>query len=165
MSQSKEALVQQYENAPAEGLKRFWISWTSWLEDWPDDVPFFFWQTGTTCDGRLRPSMKDDPRAANLPVNTNMLADLNLLGVADGTDTDGNNSEVDEDEDDLFDTFYSSGGTICAWIDAIDEDVAWQIATEHFPDLEKRFCEERPHGTLSGNARSGRFRHPEKDPK
>lgn len=163
MSDTKKARVQQYENAPGEGLNRFWISWTSWLEDWPDEVPFFFWETGTTCDGRLRPSMKDDPRAANLPEHANMMVDFNLPQITDGSGGDDNGPE--EEDDDLFDTFYVSGGTICAWIDAVDEEAAWTQVSQHFPDFEKRFCEERPRGTLSGNARGGRFGHPDKDPK
>jgi hypothetical protein len=164
MSKQNPALVEQYENEPANGLKRFWISWTSWLEDWPEEGPFFFWQTGSLCDGRLRPSMKDDPRAANLPDRSNIFVNVDLLQITDGSAAEVQadvENDQEEDEDDLFDTFYVSGGTICAWIDAGDEEAAWQKVAQEFPDFEKRFCEERPHGTLSGNARGGRFEHPE----
>lgn len=164
MSDQRPSLVEQYENAPTKDLKRFWISWTSWLEDWPEEAPFFYWQTGSTSDGRLRPSMKDDPRAANLPEHSNIFANLDLLQITDGSKDEVQESE-DEDEDDPFDVFYVSGGTICAWIDAVDEETAWQQVAQQFPDFEKRFCEERPHGTLSGNARGGRFEHPEVNPK
>jgi hypothetical protein len=167
-----DTLVLQYESAPGEGLRRFWISWTSWLEDWPE-TPFFFWETVTLSDGRLRPSMKDDPRAANLPERANMLTDALILEIGshlvegEADDDDGNDDEDgnDDDENDLFDTFYVSGGTVCALIDATDEDAAWQLVGTYFPDFEKRFCEERPLGTLSGNASGGRFRHPEVKPK
>jgi hypothetical protein len=161
------ALVAQFENEPAAGLKRFWISWTTWLEDWPDVTTFFFYQTGSLCDGRLRPSMKDDPRAANLPERSNMFTDA-LLQIVDGNKAAADQEdgqEEDEDEDELFDLFYVSGGTICAHIDAVDEEAAWKQVAESFPDYEKRFCEERPHGTLSGNATGGRFLHPEENPK
>lgn len=84
MSDQRPSLVEQYENAPTKDLKRFWISWTSWLEDWPEEAPFFYWQTGSTSDGRLRPSMKDDPRAANLPEHSNIFANLDLLQITDG---------------------------------------------------------------------------------
>lgn len=165
------ALVSQFENSPAEGLRRFWISWISWLEDWPEGAPFFFWETGTLCDGRLRPSMKNDPRAANLPERANMLSDA-LIAQITFQDTDSepgdDSSDVDSDEDeedDMFDTFYISGGTVCAWIDAVDEDAAWKLVAEYFPDFEKRFCEERPLGSLSGAAKGGRFPHPDGSPK
>lgn len=168
MPEDQSALVAQFENEPAAGLKRFWISWTSWLEDWPDVTTFFFWETGTLCDGRLRPSMKDDPRAANLPERANMFND-DLLQIVDGNTPAAKQEDDQEGEDegevDLFDLFYVSGGTICAYIDAVDKDSAWKVVAESFPDYEKRFCEERPHGTLSGNASGGRFLHPDQNPK
>lgn len=162
MSDHRPALVKQYENAPAGGMKRFWISWTSWLEEWPSAAPFFFWQTGSTGDGRLRPSMKNDPRATNLPEHTNVFANLNLLQITDGSADEDQEGEAEED---AFANFYVLGGTICAWVDAVDEAAAWQQVGQEFPDFEKRFCEERPNGTLSGNARGGRFQHPEVRPK
>lgn len=48
----------------------------------------------------------------------------------------------DEDEYDKFiDKHARDDCSICAIIDAEDEDVVWKLVSKHFPDYKQRFCE------------------------
>lgn len=163
----QEVLRKQYENPPGKDLKRFWLSWTSWLEEFPE-TPYFIWQTGSGMDCVLRPSMKCDPFAADLPEKVTIGFRNNVFAYLGMTEQqqaafDNDDDEKEEGEETPFDRFYVGSAMICAWIDAKSESDAWHLVSRYFPDFKVRFCSERPHGSLSGNAQGGRFGHPVKN--
>ncbi len=40
----------------------------SWLPDWPENVPFYFWQTSSGSHYRLNSTMVGKPEAEGLPM-------------------------------------------------------------------------------------------------
>lgn len=141
---SQDRLISQYEAPPAAGMTRFWMSIESWMEEWPDNAPFFFWQSGQGGEYRLRPSVIGTPEAEGLPP----------LGVATNLD------------DETFDRMFISNGMVCMLVDAPDEAGAWETVRRCFPDMRERFIGPAtssglgPEKTLSSLCRNGRFQHP-----
>ena len=143
---SDPSKIAQYEAPPAKGLTRFWIGIESWMEDWPE-TPFFFWQTNSGCEYRLRPSVAGDPEAAGFPPDTSRLSDEQY-------------DRLVADDHALWERFYVSNAGLCILIDAASEDEAMAAIKGCFPDMRERF-RRTSDDTLTTLARGGRFGHPD----
>lgn len=139
MEPGTEKLTEQYEALPTQGMSRFWIGIESWLEDWPEDAPFFFWQTGTGCDNRMRPSMMGSEEAKGLPPV--------VIGFSTKIPSE------------VMDRVYVANGMLTMLVDAPDKATALEIVRTHFPDMVERFVSAADCKTLSSLGR-GRFEHP-----
>jgi len=145
----EDAKIAQYEVPPAEGLTRYWIRFGTYLEDWPEDTPFFFWHTGSGNHYVLRPSVMNTPEAQGLPFQT----DLFLRNF------DPELKKRFEEDEELHDRMYVSDAYCTALIDAVDEKAVWELVLQHFPDAEHSFCNVSDR-TLTGLSKGGRFQHP-----
>jgi hypothetical protein len=140
-------LTRQYESPPVAGMRRFWMSVETWLEEFPDETPFFFWHTGSGMEYRLRPSVVGTSEAGGLPPQT----DLDRRNMSEGVE------ERFEKDEDLHDRMYVSNAMVCMLVDAPDETAAWDLVRSQFPDMRERFINPADHKTLPSFGRGGRF--------
>lgn len=148
-----DLLTAQYDAPPAPGLSRFWMSITSWFEDWPEASPFHSWLTGSGSDYRLKGSARTIPAFAALPERTDGF----------GTNIDPELAErVGHliDGAGIVDKLYVSNGSVCMLVDAADEAAAWATVRAQYPDMVERFIEPADEMTLTSLAKGGRFGHP-----
>ncbi len=148
-----DRLTAQYDQPPAPGLRRYWMSVVSWFEDWPEDPPFFSWLSGSGCDYRLKASAKANPAFAGLPERTDMSdagIDPDVAARVRGLIGDA----------DIADELYVSNANVCMLVDAADETSAWDAVRAMYPDMVERFIEPADGKTLTSLAKSGRFGHP-----
>lgn len=162
MSGEQAQKTLQYETLPTEGTQRFWLSIYTWLEDWPDDVPFHFWQTGTGSRYIAKPSKLDTPigreLAERLKESGESVGSI-LRSITPRKDGELYGRYLDRicaaDEE-----YAVSDATLCMLVDSVDEDGAYALVAQFFPDMERRFCEPKPTMTLTELAKNGRFEHP-----
>ncbi len=143
-------LTCQYDARAADGNRRFWMSVETWLEEFPDAAPFFYWQSGNGCEYRLRPSVAEKLAAAGLPPETDLF----------GGNIPGGWKERFQEDEDLHDRLYVSNAMICMLVDAPDEAAAWDLVRAQFPDMRQRFISPADDKTLTSLGHGGRFRHP-----
>ena len=98
-------------------MNRYWVSWYSgnYADEGCTKPPFQFWVSGHR--SRENNGLTDEKYAEYLKI-------------------------IDEDERyEFLDTHSRDDCTICAMIDAEDEDQIWEAVSKYFPDQEYRFCE------------------------
>jgi hypothetical protein len=100
-------------------MKRFWVSW--WTGNYSDEgctvPPFKFWVSG----------QRDRPN--------NGLNEEQQKIAAQFSDDDA--------YEDFLDQHSRDDCSICAVIDAVDEEAVWNLVGTHFPDYDQRFCDEQ----------------------
>lgn len=108
-------------------MSRFWVSW--WTGNYEDEgcttPPFNYWTTGQR--SRVNDGLTED-----------QLKTLSSLWV-------------EEDYDNFIDKFAKDDCSICAVIDAENEDAVWDLVEKYFPDYEQRFAEIKPDDYTPGS--------------
>lgn len=98
-------------------MNRYWISWYSgnYADEGCTKPPFQFWTSGYRA--RENYGLTEEQYTEYLKI-------------------------ADEDEGGEFlDTYSRDTCTLCAMVDAENEDQIWEAVAKYFPDQEYRFCE------------------------
>lgn len=103
-------------------MTKFWTSWYSgnYADEGCTKPPFKFWVSG----------YRDRPNCG-----------LNAAQYAQYTALTESSTCTEEDEDDFLEKHSRDDCTICAMIEAVDENAVWLLVNQHFPDYQQRFCE------------------------
>jgi len=98
-------------------MNRYWVSWYSgnYSDEGCSAPPFQFWTSGYR--SRPRYGLNDELYTQLLKINN------------------------EEERQDFLDENSRDDCTICAMVDAENEDEIWRAVTKYFPDQEYRFCE------------------------